>query len=65
MSPVVNRRILLETVQALCKASQPTEEQLTAALDAMGEVVSDMTGIPVQLIAITKRSTTTKKGSST
>lgn len=53
MSEVVNRRKLMEAVQVLCKASQPTEDMLMCALDAMGAVVSDMTGIPVQLIAIT------------
>lgn len=50
MSPVVNRRVLLETVNSLVRASAPTAEQLQAVFQALAQVTTDLTGDHCKLV---------------
>lgn len=50
MSNVANRRVFLETAQALAKASQPTEQLVADHMQALATLLSDMVGVPMVVL---------------
>lgn len=44
MSEIANKRALLESANALVKTNQPTLEHLSAVVDALAQVASDLIG---------------------
>jgi hypothetical protein len=50
VSIVANRRVFLETAQALAKASQPTEQLVADHMQALAALLSDMVGVPMVVL---------------
>lgn len=50
MSTIVNKRNLMETVQALVKAREPNEHHLSAVFQTLAQVATDMTGQDCELV---------------
>ena len=55
MSAIVNRRKLLESVAILCRTISPTADEVNDTLKALGEVVTDIAGEPVRIVAMTAK----------
>jgi hypothetical protein len=61
MSPVVNRRKLLEAVSVLCRTSSPNAGEVNEALKTMGAVVSDIAGEPVRIVVMAAKKSATRQ----
>ena len=44
MSEAANRRILMESVRALCWSNAPTEDMIVLAIKSLAQVLTDMSG---------------------
>lgn len=52
MGTIANKRTVLETAQALVKASNPDESHIEAHLKALGAMLSDVYGEAVEVVAV-------------